>query len=364
MVPNKSIHKASGTFAITLAATLLVAGASMAQQLSPDMQTAVAAANKEGSLTVVWPGTMLGGAKGVPDIEKGMEKMFGAKIKISHTPTGSLIQQGFQLVNETKANAPASTDIYVAVVNVFGPLEENKVLLPVNWPALLPGRINDSHVELNGAALKISTGSYGVSYNTRLMPNPPKTLEGYLAATMKGKIAVNPQGVGFDYLLANDVYGKEKTFDFLKKFSGQIGGLIFCTEINRVTTGEFAGFMFDCGPNEALRMKENSLPIDQILLRDHLPVTYFYGTIPRTATHPNAAKVLLAYLMTEEGQKLQWDLWRTDLDLLPGSNIGKRIDEAVKDGAKPLRIDAKWYASHPEVDAARNDMIKILREGR
>jgi iron(III) transport system substrate-binding protein len=357
------LARCGGAAVIAISALLATALPTPAQQLSPAMQSVVAAANKEGTLKVVWPGTLLGGARGLPTIEKNMNKMFGTNIKVSHTPTGSLIQQGFQLVNEAKANAPASTDIYIAVVNVFSTLSQNKVLLPVDWPALLPDRITDKLVELDSSALRIATGVYGVTYNTKLIPNPPKTLEGWLDPSLKGKIATNPQGVGFDYLLANDVMGTDKALDFVKRFSPQIGGLIFCTEQNRVASGEFPAMMFDCGPSEALRMNESGLPVDQLLLRDFLPVTYFYGTIPKNSPHPNAAKVLLAYLMTEEGQRLQWDLWRADLHLLPGSRAAQRIDAAVKDGAKPLEVTAAWYMAHPEVDAGRAEVVKIIREG-
>jgi len=364
MTVHRRARQVGGAVAIVLAVLFSTISSSMSQELSAEMRSVVAEANKEGALKVVWPGTLLGGARGLPIIEQNMNRMFGTNVKLSHTPTGSLIQQGFQLINEAKANAPASTDIYIAVVNVFQTLTQNSVLLPVKWQALLPGRITPELVELDGAALKIATGSYGVTYNSKLVPNPPKTLAGFLDPAFKGKIATNPQGVGFDYLLANDVMGRDKALDYVKQFSPQIGGLIFCTDQNRVASGEFVAMMFDCGPNDAIRMKESGLPVDQVLLRDHMPVTYFYGTIPRNAPHPNAAKVLLAYLMTEEGQRLQWDLWRADLHLLPGSRLAERMQAAAKDGAKPLEVDAKWYSEHPEVDANRADVLKIIRGGR
>ena len=364
MTVHERIRRLGGAAAIVLAAFFSMATSSTSQELSAEMRSAVTEANKEGALKVVWPGTLLGGARGLSMIEQNMNKLFGTNVKLSHTPTGSLIQQGFQLVNEAKANAPASTDIYIAVVNVFQTLTQNGVLLPVNWQALLPGRSNPELVELDGAALKIATGLYGVTYNSKLVPNPPETLAGFLDPAFKGKIATNPQGVGFDYLLANDVMGREKALDYVKRFSPQIGGLIFCTDQNRVASGEFVAMMFDCGPIDAIKMKESGLPVDQVLMRDYMPVSYFYGTIPKNAPHPNAAKVLLAYLMTEEGQRLQWDLWRTDLHLLPGSRLAERMQAAVRDGAKPLNIDAKWYSEHPEVDAGRTDMLKIIRGGR
>jgi ABC-type Fe3+ transport system substrate-binding protein len=360
-------HKIGGLGLLTAAAisaTALAACPAGAQELSPEMKAVVAEANKEGTLKVIWPGNLLGGARGLATIEQNVNKMFGSQVKMSHTPTGSLIQLGFQIANEAKANTPAGTDVYIAVANVLPMLTQNKLLVAVPWQKLLPGRITDRIVELDGAALKLASTMYGVTYNTKLLPNVPRTLEGFLAPGLKGKLATNPQGVGFDVLAANEVMGREKTLDYAKRFSAQVAGLINCTDQNRVGTGEFVAMMFDCGPIDAIKMKEAGLPVDQVLLKDHTTLSYFYGAIPANAAHPNAAKLLIAYLVTEEGQRLQWELWREDLHLLPGSKLAERLDAAIKDGSKPLEVNASWYANHPEVDATRPDLLKIIREGR
>lgn len=345
------------------AATFVLSPAS-AEELSPEMKAVVADASKEGMLKVIWPGNLLGGARGLATIEQNVNKMFGAQIKMSHTPTGSLIQLGFQIANEAKANTPASTDVYIAVSNVLPMMMQNKLLLPVNWQKLLPGRITDQMVELDGMALRLATTMYGVTYNTKLLPNPPRTLEGFLAPELKGKLATNPQGVGFDVLAAPEILGPEKTIDYVKRFSPQVAGLINCTDQNRVGTGEFVAMMFDCGPIDAIKMKEAGLPVDQLLLKDYTPLTYFYGAIPANAQHPNAAKLLISYLVTEEGQRLQWELWREDLHLLPGSKMAERLDAAIKDGSKPQEINGNWYVTHPQADATRPEILKIMREGR
>jgi ABC-type Fe3+ transport system substrate-binding protein len=333
-----------------------------AAELSPEMKDVAAKANQEGVLKVIWPGNLLGGTRGLAMIEQNMNKMFGTTIKTSLSPTGSIIQLGFQLATESKANAPASTDVYIGVVNVLPALDKGKVLAPVAWQKLLPGRITDELVELDGTAVRLASGIYGVTYNTKLIPQAPKTLRGFLAPELKGKIATNPQGVGFDNLLATDLMGHDKALAFVSEFSQQIGGLIQCTDQNRVATGEFSAMMFDCGPIDAIKMKEAGLPVDQILLRDYTPVGYFYGTIPANAQHQNAAKILIAYLMTEEGQQLQWELWREDLHLLPGSHMAQLLSAAVSDGAKPFEVSAKWYMAHPEIDAGRADILKIIRQ--
>lgn len=349
---------------VAASAVFLAGTASLAAELSAEMKAVVAEANKEGTLKVIWPGNLLGGARGLAMIEQNMNKMFGSQVKMSHTPTGSLIQLAFQIANEAKAKTPAGTDVYIAVSNVLPMMAENNLLTKVDWQKLLPGRVTPAIVELDGGVLKLASTMYGVTYNTKLVPNPPQTLEGWLAPQFKGKIATNPQGVALDVLAANDIMGRDKALDFVKRFSPQVAGLINCTDQNRVGTGEFAAMMFDCGPIDAIKMKDAGLPVDQLLLRDFTTLSYFYGLVPSNAQHPNAAKLLIAYLVTEEGQRLQWDLWRADLHLLPGSKLADRLDAAVKNGAKPVEVNARWYMSHPEATAARNDILKIIREGR
>src|SRR5690606_17263237 len=107
--------------------------AALAAELSPEMKAVVAAANEEGTLKVIWPGPLLGGGAGAATIEKNMNRMFGSQVKISHSPTGSLIGLGFQLANEAKAKAPASTDFYVGVAHVLPMMAHNNLLTQVDW---------------------------------------------------------------------------------------------------------------------------------------------------------------------------------------------------------------------------------------
>ncbi|MGE0748915.1 MAG: hypothetical protein AB7K86_26885, partial [Rhodospirillales bacterium] len=225
--------------AAAASAVVLAGAAAHAAELSAEMKAVVAEANKEGALKVIWPGNLLGGARGLATIEQNMNKMFGSQVKMSHTPTGSLIQLAFQIANEAKAKTPAGTDVYIAVSNVLPMMAENNLLTKVDWQKLLPGRVTPAIVELDGGVLRLASTMYGVTYNTKLVPSPPQTLEGWLAPQFKGKLATNPQGVALDVLAANDIMGRDKALDFVKRFSPQVAGLINCTDQNRVGTGEF-----------------------------------------------------------------------------------------------------------------------------
>ena len=87
---------------------------------------------------------------------------------------------------------------------------------------------------------------------------------------------------------------------------------------------------------------------------------YYYFAVPKNAQHPNAARLYALFTMTEEGQKLAYDTWKTDLHLLPGSRMGKMVDDFQKRGVKFKEVTVDWWNQHPEIDATKSELIKIL----
>jgi ABC-type Fe3+ transport system substrate-binding protein len=71
----------------------------------------------------------------------------------------------------------------------------------------------------------------------------PTVLEDFLKPAWKGKLASTPYAAGFDVLLADDVWGKERTVHYVRALSKQITGLIRCGEAERIATGEYLGLV-------------------------------------------------------------------------------------------------------------------------
>src|SRR5207244_1365146 len=107
---------------------------------------------------------------------------------------------------------------------------------PVDWKQYLPGRISAEMVELDGKIIRVVTGLSGATYNSALAPMKPTRLEDFLRPEWKGKIASTPYSAGFDVLLAEDVWGKERTVNFVRALSRQITGVIRCGEAERIAT--------------------------------------------------------------------------------------------------------------------------------
>ena len=63
----------------------------------------------------------------------------------------------------------------------------------------------------------------------------------------KGKYGTTIYGAGFDVLLANDVWGPEKTLAFYGKFVKNMQGILNCGGEDRIASGEFLALAMDCG---------------------------------------------------------------------------------------------------------------------
>jgi iron(III) transport system substrate-binding protein len=290
-----------------------------------------------------------------------MRQSFGTTFAVKFAPgAGSMSVVGSNVLAELKAGRPASTDVYIGATTFAAHFAAEGLFQPVDWPALLPGRITSDIIEANGAVIRFVSFVAGITYNTNLLPHPPRTVEGWLDPSLKGKIASTPAGAGLDVLAANDFWGEQRTLAFAEKFSTQIAGIIRCGDTDRLAAGEFWALMFDCGGSDAWRAKARGAPIDQIVPTDFVQLRFFYLGIPKNAPDPNAAKVFIAYMMSSEGQKFSWDTWREDLHTFPESHVGEQIAALRTAGADPRVLDIDWTNRHPETGTAREKLVRLL----
>jgi ABC-type Fe3+ transport system substrate-binding protein len=355
----RSIVRSSLT-GIAIAAVMAIGTPAPAQEMNTTLKELAAAANKEGSLTLSWSGSTFGGIQGAARFQAAMNKLYGTNIRVNFLPGADMARIVNQLATEYSAGQKASVDIALGAAPQLVPVLKANYFEPVDWKSYLPGRITDEMIEMDGRLIRIVTGLSGSTYNSALAPMKPATLEDFLKPQWKGKIASTPYAAGFDVLLADDVWGKERTYSYVRALSKQITGLIRCGEAERIATGEYLALVMDCTGQDALQWQEKGAPVGQMMPLDAAQQRYYYFAIPRNAQHPNAAKLYTLFTMTNEGQKLSYDTWKTDLHFLAGSKMGKMVDDYKKLGVKFKEVTVNWYAQHPEIDAAKSELIKIL----
>lgn len=336
--------------------------AAVAAEFSPAMKQVIADAKKDRTLVVSYGTSSIGGADGARAIERQMNAMFGTSIDVRYTPGAAMARVAHQLITELKANQPAFTNVYIGAATQVVPLVKRKALLPVDWQALLPGRIPDAAVEAGGMAIRVGTGLSGVTYNSELAPFKPTKLTDFLDPRWKGKIASTPYAASFDSIASNDMWGPKKIVAFVNKLSDNISGLIRCGEMERVASGEYLALVMDCTGQSALVWKEKGAPIEQMLPLDAAQARYYYLGVPTHATNPAAAKLFVAFMQTPAGQKLIYDFWKVDLHLYPESRMAGQVNALKAKGVDLREVTVAWWMKHPEINKTRSQIVKILRK--
>src|SRR3974390_3416197 len=90
-----------------------------------------------------------------------------------------------------------------------------------------------------------------ILYNMRAAPwvKDVHTMADLLDGAYKGKFATTPYLAGFDVLLSDEMWGIEKSKDFVRRLSGQVSGFIICSSGDRIASGEIPALALDCDGN-------------------------------------------------------------------------------------------------------------------
>jgi len=352
--------KGTNTLCAAGALLILCCGAAQAEDMNPVLKGLVAAADKEGALTLSWSPTTYDGARGAARFQAAMNKMFGSKVEINFVPGADMARIGNELATEYAAGQKAGADIMLGAAPQMTTLIKLDLFGPTDWRSYLPSRIEPAMTEFDGKLIRVATGLSGATYNSSLAPMKPVTLDDFLKPQWKGKIATTAYAAGFDVLLASDVWGKDRTVAYVRKLSGQIAGFIRCGEGERLATGEYLALVMDCTGQDALMWQAKGAPLAQMMPLDAAQERYYYFGIPKNAPHPNAARLFTLFVLTGAGQKISFDTWKIDLHTFPDSQTGKVVDDYAKKNVRFKEVTAEWYMRHPEIDADKRELIKIL----
>ena len=319
-----------GAFFVTLVMAQAILPVA-AQELRGPIKELAAAADKEGTLNLSWSQSTLGGSQGAARIEAAMNKMFGTNIHIDFVPGPDMARIFNQVATEYSAGQKSHVDLLVGAAAQIAPVVKLDMFQSFDWSKYLPAG-TPPITELDNKIVRIVTGLSGVTYNSALAPSTPKTLADFLKPEWKGKIASTPYAASFDVLLADDVWGKAKTIAYVRRLSKQIAGLIRCGEAERIATGEYLALVMDCTGQDALQWQDKGAPLAQMMPLDAAQERYYYIAVPKNSQHPNAARLFALFILTPEGQKLAYDTWKTDLNVLPDSHMGKMVADCREEG--------------------------------
>ena len=341
-----------------------------AQNITPAMKKLLQAAKSEGTLKLSWGTTSFGGGRGMAKVMKGFNKYFGTNHKLNFTPgVPSFSRQAKKLSEEVKAGRKNFSDLALGGTGQVGFFLRDKTLKPVDWGPLLPHVSKDLLkviVSSDNSFISVLTNDTGILYNTRLVKasEAPKTLKDVLNPKWKGKVASTPYAAGFGPLGDDRLWGKEKALTYARALTGQLGGLMGCGELDRVTSGEFWIFVVHCTGPTARRAAAKGAPLAMNIPLDVLTIYHWFMGVPQLAPNPNLATMTLAYMMSPDGQKILFDIHGADLHYFPGSQAMKIYEKASKEAGKPLypySIEAVTKMKHKKL---QRQIAKMFRETR
>ena len=329
--------KRSMTWMIFCMAVMIAPVSGYSQSLSQ----LIDGAKKEGTLNLSWGTGTMGGVEGVQVMEKAFNKTYGLNFQFKYTPGPAMPQFASRIIQEAKAGQPASSDLFIGSENHVARMS----LRRLDWVKTFP-HITKPMVDWDGRVLIVVSRTPGFTYNTNLIApgEVPQKVEDLLNPKWKGKIASTPYAASFDRLAL--IWGEEKATAFLQKFVKQVAGLIRCGEEERVLNGEFALMAFNCDLADANEMREKGAPVNGKIFRDAGILSYWYLAVPSNSTHPNAASLLAAFLLSKEGQDILWKTEKTSSHLVEGTYMYKFVKDQERQGIK-------FYAN-PVSDVVKN----------
>ena len=283
----------------------------------------IEAARKEGR--VLWYTTLIVNQVVIP-LKTAFEKKYpGVTLDYARNDEGPT---AIRLLNEAKAGKVQADVFDGLTVNV--PLKREGLLARIEIPnaADYPAEMKDA----DGAWHALLLFVFGPGYNTSLVSKAeaPKSYQDLLDPKWKGKMAWNPNSsagaIGFvgNILLS---MGPDKGMEYLRALSKQNIVNVEASSraiLDQVIAGEYPMglMMFN---NHTVISARKGAPSDWSPL-EPVPVAFDSLGIMKDAPHPNAARLLVEFLLSEEGQTVL-----KDADYLPAN---AKIP-AMKAGLRP-----------------------------
>jgi len=358
-------------FVPLIALALVGVGSWASAQTRPAaLQKVIEEAKKEEVLKIQWLAGRLDGEAGLRPMVAAMNKRYGTNVKLQFTPGPNFPIMLNKISQEKAGGLPSSTDINLMTSNHVVEGTKNGVLKKLDWDSILerppPRDAQANRVPAQGTAVMIASRIVGIPYNTNLVKGDdvPVSMEDVLKPKWKGKVASTPFATGLYQFAAKDMLGYERMKDYTQRLAKHIGGLIECASIDRISSGEFAMLVFDCGHDDTYRYQKRGAPVAHATVKEIARINLLYMGVPVHAQHPNTAALFINFLQTREGQRLQWEYARHDLHIYPDAQTRKPVQKVLEARGK-LALDSverELSLGHEEVNRIRDEFVKILKE--
>ena len=266
-------------------------------QTPADWDKLVAAAKAEGVVTLY---TGLVGNKTSKQIADGFRAKYGIRVDVLEVRATELRERirTEKVSNRVLADVMNTSGLQTREISAGDDTIETYGALP--GLAVLTPEIQAGW-EDRGVHLPIFNLRYGLLVNTALAPQPPKTYADLLDPKWKGRILADEfraAGGGQSFFaVTHDKFGKA----YHEKMVTQ--GVVFTRDQRaaerRIATGEFAIYLpFLLNYLPSLK----GLPVKGVVLEEGATYTPYSASMIKNAPHPNAARLLMDYMISKEAQ--------------------------------------------------------------
>lgn len=307
--------------------------------------TLVAAATKEGE--VVWYSTLIVNQIVRPMVEAFEAKYPGIKVKYSRAASSDV---ALKIRNEARARR-LQADIFDGSNTVF--LLEDANLVAEYRPraaANYPEAFRDPKGQWTAANLFYWTAAYNTNLVTEA--DAPKTYDDLLNPRWKGKIAwtydLTPGGPpGFIRNILS-IKGQDAGMAWLKQFAAQQPVSIPAAQrvvLDKVISGEYPLAVMILNYHAVISARQGA-PVKWIKMEPLIELLSLVSIV-KDAPHPNAARLLVEFILSEEGQKIM-----AANDYLPASPAVEAREPTLKPKAGNFQVNLI------SPDLARTDLAK------
>jgi ABC-type Fe3+ transport system substrate-binding protein len=330
-----------------LAVAFALAGAGAAHAADAAL---IEAAKKDGR--VVWYSTQIINQLVAP-ASVAFEKKYGVKVDYVRADSTEVL---LRITNEAKAGR-----VEADVFDTASPASFIKAGLAGKYKPDSAKTLAPELYDPDGYWTATNIYVHTAAYNTNLAPpgTQPKSFADFLDPKWKGKMAwaarpTTSAAPGFIGLVLMAM-GEQRGMDYLRALAKQnIAPLTVSARqlVDQTMAGEYA-IALHINDNHAAISKQQGAPVDWIPLD---PSIQFFSVIGMTAQaqHPNAAKLLIDFLVSSEGQQLF-----READYIPVDPQTPPRDPALRpDGVKFKALSV----SPNETDAAVQGWWKIYQD--
>ncbi|MBI3015677.1 MAG: extracellular solute-binding protein [Candidatus Tectomicrobia bacterium] len=318
-------------------------------------------AKKEGVVDAVLPASLT--PEGANKVEKGIAARYGVNLKINYAPTSNYPQLTAQAISEFRARVTPSYDIHVSSDStIYGAVREG-ILEKVDWASLLPEGTPAEVVQFSGQSVAIYTGHVGLLYNPRVVSpqDVPNSLSDLGKPKWKGKFVIFPYTDL--YTAYSLVYDKARILSDLKALMNN-GAVVdtYPSAFRRFTVGEYPLILITSAFYEQAVKK--GIPV-RFKSLDFAYATIHQLGVRKGARHPNAAKLLIAYMSGPEAHRI----WENEIgngnSFYSDSYDHKLAQEAQKAGLKTFSW-SHWpgafeFQGTKAADDLRKEVSRILQ---